>query len=115
MTDRELCGSYEVLAPPPWDEEVSSNLVLVCLSGNVACDEELGGRLIFYDFGMMDEFQPSVRSGLVNLIFSTYENDPRAVCDALVEMGILRENADRIRWVSPVILGGTHTLHGRRS
>lgn len=64
--------------------------------GNVACDEEGGGRLIFYDFGMMDEFKPSVRSGLVNLIFSTYENDPRAVCDALVEMGILKAGADRI-------------------
>lgn len=68
-------------------------------TGNVACDEQNGGRLIFYDFGMMDEFAPSVRSGLVNLIFSTYDNDPRAVCDALVEMGILRATADRIRWV----------------
>lgn len=67
------------------------------LSGNVACDEQGGGRLIFYDFGMMDEFKPMVRSGLVNLIFSTYENDPRAVCDALVEMGILKASADRIR------------------
>lgn len=66
-------------------------------AGNVACDEEGGGRLIFYDFGMMDEFKPMVRSGLVNLIFSTYENDPRAVCDALVEMGILKAGADRIR------------------
>lgn len=47
----------------------------------------------------MDEFKPSVRSGLVNLIFSTYENDPRAVCDALVEMGILKAGADRIRYV----------------
>ncbi|CAM9720291.1 unnamed protein product [Pylaiella littoralis] len=64
--------------------------------GNVACDEQGGGRLIFYDFGMMDEFKPNVRSGLVNLIFSTYENEPRAVCDALVEMGILKADADRI-------------------
>lgn len=68
------------------------------LSGNVACDEEGGGRLIFYDFGMMDEFKPNVRSGLVNLIFSTYENDPRAVCDALEEMGILKAGSDRIRY-----------------
>lgn len=70
---------------------------IVLAQGNVACDEQNGGRLIFYDFGMMDEFKPSVRSGLVNLIFSTYENDPKAVCDALVEMGILRASADRIR------------------
>ena len=67
--------------------------------GNVACDEQGGGRLIFYDFGMMDELRPSVRSGLVNLIFSTYENEPRAVCDALVEMGVLRAGTDRIRSV----------------
>ncbi|CAM9781939.1 unnamed protein product, partial [Choristocarpus tenellus] len=65
--------------------------------GNVACDESNGGRLIFYDFGMMDEFRPNVKSGLVNLIFSTYENDARACCDALVEMGILKAGADRIR------------------
>lgn len=64
--------------------------------GNVACDEQNGGRLIFYDFGMMDEFKPSVRSGFVNLIFSVYENDPRGCCDALVEMGILKAGADRI-------------------
>lgn len=67
------------------------------VAGNLACDEQNGGRLIFYDFGMMDEFTPGVRSGFVNLIFSTYENDPRACCDALVEMGILKAGADRIR------------------
>ena len=45
--------------------------------GNVACDAEQGGRLIFYDFGMMDELKPEVKKGLVDLIFSIFENDPR--------------------------------------
>jgi hypothetical protein len=39
---------------------------------------------------MMDGFSPEVRAGLVNLIFSTYENDARACCDALEQMGILK-------------------------
>eukprot|EP00611_Tribonema_gayanum_P024301 TRINITY_DN5331_c1_g1_i3.p1 TRINITY_DN5331_c1_g1~~TRINITY_DN5331_c1_g1_i3.p1 ORF type:complete len:758 (-),score=347.01 TRINITY_DN5331_c1_g1_i3:727-3000(-) len=64
--------------------------------GNVACDEAEGGRLIFYDFGMMDELTPMVRTGLVNLIFSVYENDAKACCDALEQMGILKEGSDRV-------------------
>jgi len=64
--------------------------------GNVACDEKFGGRLIYYDFGMMDEFKPNVKSGLVNLIFGIYENDAVETCDALEEMGILREGSDRV-------------------
>ncbi len=50
--------------------------------GNVACSAELGGRLIYYDFGMMDEFRPEVKKGLVDLIFSVYEGDAKAVCGA---------------------------------
>lgn len=30
------------------------------------------------------------------MIFSVYENDPKAVCDALEDMGILRRGADRV-------------------
>ena len=47
--------------------------------GNVACDTVEGGRLIYYDFGMMDELKPEVRSGLVDLIFGIYENDTKEV------------------------------------
>jgi hypothetical protein len=32
----------------------------------------------------------------VDLIFSVYENDSKAVCDALEDMGILRRGADRV-------------------
>ena len=64
--------------------------------GNVACDAEQGGRLIYYDFGMMDELKQEVRSGLVNLIFGIYENDAKEVCDSLEEMGVLKKGIDRV-------------------
>jgi len=31
---------------------------------------------------MMDEFRPEVKKGLVDLIFSVYEGDAKAVCGA---------------------------------
>lgn len=62
----------------------------------MACDNVAGGRLIYYDFGMMDEFQPNVKKGLVDLIFAVYENDPKAACDGLETMDILRRGADRV-------------------
>jgi predicted unusual protein kinase regulating ubiquinone biosynthesis (AarF/ABC1/UbiB family) len=64
--------------------------------GNLACDAEEGGRLIYYDFGMMDELKPNVKKGLVDLLFGVYENDPREVCDALEEVGVLRKGVDRV-------------------
>merc|ERR1711968_66962 len=45
---------------------------------------------------MMDELKPEVRKGLVDLIFGVYENEPKAVCDAAEEIGILKKNVDRI-------------------
>ena len=64
--------------------------------GNVACDAAEGGRLIYYDFGMMDELTSNVRRGLVNLVFGIYENDAKESCDALEEMGVLRKGVDRV-------------------
>jgi predicted unusual protein kinase regulating ubiquinone biosynthesis (AarF/ABC1/UbiB family) len=63
--------------------------------GNVACDAEEGGRLIYYDFGMMDELSEDVRRGLVNLIFGIYENDAKEACDGLEQVGVLRQGVDR--------------------
>jgi len=37
-----------------------------------------------------------VRSGLVNLIFSVFENDAKEACNALEEIGVLRPNLDRV-------------------
>jgi predicted unusual protein kinase regulating ubiquinone biosynthesis (AarF/ABC1/UbiB family) len=64
--------------------------------GNLVCDNVDGGRLIYYDFGMMDELKPAVKSGLVNLIFGIYETDVKGSCDALEEIGVLRPGVDRI-------------------
>ena len=64
--------------------------------GNVACDAVEGGRLIYYDFGMMDELKPQVKGGLVDLIFGVYENDVKEVCDALEKIEVLRKNVDRL-------------------
>ena len=64
--------------------------------GNVACDGENGGRLIYYDFGMMDELTEDVRSGLVDLIFAVYENEPKEACNALESIGVLKRGVDRV-------------------
>lgn len=64
--------------------------------GNVACDAAEGGRLIYYDFGMMDELKQETRKGLVDLIFSIYENDPKGACDALEDIECLKRGVDRI-------------------
>ena len=68
--------------------------------GNVAVEPDENGkpRLIFYDFGMMDQFGPEVRQGLVNFMFAFYENQPKEAVAALAQLGILRDdpNIDRI-------------------
>ncbi|CAM9657209.1 unnamed protein product, partial [Phaeothamnion confervicola] len=64
--------------------------------GNLACDGEEGGRIIFYDFGMMDELPLSLKRSLVNLIFGIYENDAKEVCDSLEKMEMIRKGADRM-------------------
>ena len=64
--------------------------------GNLAVDHGYpGGRLIYYDFGMMEVMEPEVKKGFVDLIFSIYENLPREACDALEAMGVLRPGVDR--------------------
>jgi len=64
--------------------------------GNLACDAEEGGRLIYYDFGMMDEIPEEVRKGFVLLTFGVYDNDAKAVCNGAEQMGILRKDIDRM-------------------
>eukprot|EP01041_Mallomonas_annulata_P006221 gene6221-12603_t len=63
--------------------------------GNLACDNQEGGRLIYYDFGMMDELKPQVKTGLVNLIFGIYENSPKDVLNALEDIEVLRKGVDK--------------------
>lgn len=64
--------------------------------GNLAVDGGYpGGRLIYYDFGMMEVMEPEIKKGFVDLIFSIYENLPREACTALEQMGVLRAGVDR--------------------
>lgn len=54
--------------------------------GNIAVDAENGGRLIYYDFGMMGAIPSDVRSGLLELFYGVYEKDPdrsvRTLCSS---------------------------------
>lgn len=64
--------------------------------GNLAVDSVAGGRLIYYDFGMMSTFEPHIKRGLVDIIFGIYEGSATDICDAMVSMGVLSGSADRI-------------------
>lgn len=58
-------------------------------------DAEGGGRLIYYDFGMMGIIPSDIRSGLLELFYGVYEKDSDRCIDALIRMGVLVANTDR--------------------
>nr|GEY51045.1 retrovirus-related Pol polyprotein from transposon TNT 1-94 [Tanacetum cinerariifolium] len=47
--------------------------------GNIVVDDVNGGRLIFYDFGMMGIISPNIKEGLLEVIYGVYEKDPNKV------------------------------------
>lgn len=61
------------------------------LSGNLSCDAFGGGRIIFYDFGMMDELSDFLKREFVNMLFGIYGNDVKEVVDSLEAMDIIRK------------------------
>ncbi|XP_068643259.1 protein ACTIVITY OF BC1 COMPLEX KINASE 8, chloroplastic-like [Aristolochia californica] len=62
--------------------------------GNIAVDDVNGGRLIFYDFGMMGSISPNIREGLLETFYGVYEKDPDKVLQAMIQMGILVPTGD---------------------
>ena len=63
--------------------------------GNVAVDSENGGRLIYYDFGMMGTIPGDVRGGLLELFYGVYNKNADKCLDALVTMGVLVSDETR--------------------
>lgn len=62
--------------------------------GNIAVDDMNGGRLIFYDFGMMGSISPNIREGLLETFYGVYEKDPDRVLQAMIQMGVLVPTGD---------------------
>lgn len=62
--------------------------------GNIAVDDVNGGRLIFYDFGMMGSISSNIREGLLDTFYGVYEKDPDKVLQAMIQMGVLVPTGD---------------------
>ncbi|KAI3981130.1 hypothetical protein MKX01_032270 [Papaver californicum] len=62
--------------------------------GNIAVDDVNGGRLIFYDFGMMGSISPNIKEGLLEAFYGVYEKDPDRVLQSMVQMGVLVPTGD---------------------
>lgn len=62
--------------------------------GNIAVDDVNGGRLIFYDFGMMGSISSNIREGLLEAFYGVYEKNPDKVLQSMVQMGVLVPTGD---------------------
>lgn len=58
-----------------------------------------GGRIIFYDFGMMDELTVPLKRSFSDLIFGIYGNDLKEVVDSLEEMDVIR----KVSWYENIL------------
>lgn len=63
--------------------------------GNVAVDAVGGGRLVYYDFGMMGAIPSAVKGGLLDLFYGVYSQDPDKCLAALTTMGVYVPTGDR--------------------
>jgi len=64
--------------------------------GNMAVDSKNGGRLIYYDFGCMNELTPEYRRGFTDVLEGTYNNDPKLCVAALKTLGIAKPGLDNL-------------------
>ena len=67
--------------------------------GNIAVDgngPNGNARLVFYDFGMVDELSETFRRALVDGFFALYEGDAKQIVQALVDGEMLGGKVDRI-------------------
>ncbi|XP_077213077.1 ABC2 homolog 13 [Tasmannia lanceolata] len=62
--------------------------------GNIAVDDVNGGRLIFYDFGMMGSISPNIREGLLETFYGVYEKNADKVLQSMIRMGVLVPTGD---------------------
>lgn len=62
--------------------------------GNIAVDDFNGGRLIFYDFGMMGGISANIREGLLEAFYGIYEKNPDRVLQSMIQMGVLVPTGD---------------------
>ncbi|WVZ22033.1 hypothetical protein V8G54_000577 [Vigna mungo] len=62
--------------------------------GNIAVDDVNGGRLIFYDFGMMGSISQNIREGLLEAFYGIYEKNPEKVLQSMIQMGVLVPTGD---------------------
>ncbi|PKA51584.1 putative aarF domain-containing protein kinase [Apostasia shenzhenica] len=62
--------------------------------GNIAVDDVNGGRLIFYDFGMMGSISQNIREGLLEAFYGIYEKNPDRVLQSMIQMGVLVPTGD---------------------
>jgi len=60
--------------------------------GNLAASAE--GALIFYDFGMMGEIRPEIRTGLLETLYGVAGRDGERVVRSLIRLGALEEMPD---------------------
>ncbi|KAH6803884.1 ABC2-like protein 13 [Perilla frutescens var. frutescens] len=51
---------------------------------NIVVDNFNGGRLIFYDSGMMESISQNIKEGLLEVFYGVYEKDPEKVLQAMI-------------------------------
>ena len=96
-----------ILSPSVYIKSNSHSLLLFLLShpGNLCVDEQ--GNLVYYDFGMMDELKPNVRSGFRKFCTALFAGGPvigdmelaenaKMLVDGVEEAGVLARGADRL-------------------